>query len=100
MLLFGWLSYRVTKRRRAWVIPLMILLGIAAWVLVYLSGIHPTIAGVALGLIMADASGDVMALDATTGSVAWRTHVASSLVAGVGTDGTTSAVLTLLSRQP
>ncbi len=44
-------------------------------------------------LIMADASGDVMALDATTGSVAWRTHVASSLVAGVGTDGTTSAVV-------
>ena len=54
VLLFGWLSYRVTKRRRAWIIPLMILLGVATWVLVYQSGIHPTIAGVALGLIMAD----------------------------------------------
>ena len=52
ILLFGWLSYRV----RAWTVPVLVALGVLAWVLVYLSGIHPTIAGVALGLVMADAS--------------------------------------------
>ena len=50
--LFGWLSYRVARSR--WVVAALILLGVAAWVLVYLAGIHPTIAGVALGLAMAD----------------------------------------------
>ncbi len=50
--LFGWLSYRVARSR--WVLAALVVLGLAAWVLVYLSGIHPTIAGVALGLIMAD----------------------------------------------
>lgn len=55
VLIFGWLSYRLkAKKRAAWIIPLMIVLGLTAWVLVYLAGIHPTIAGVALGLIMAD----------------------------------------------
>ena len=54
--LFGWLSYLVGPGRRAWAIPAMVILGIAAWVLVYLSGIHPTIAGVALGLVMAGRS--------------------------------------------
>jgi len=52
--LFGWLSYRVARSR--WVVAALVVLGIAAWVLVYLSGIHPTIAGVALGLVMADGS--------------------------------------------
>jgi len=53
ILLFGWLSYRMARFGR-WLIPVLIVLGIAAWLLVYLSGIHPTIAGVALGLVMAD----------------------------------------------
>lgn len=46
---FGLLS-RV--KARWWTIPLMVVLGIGAWVLVALSGIHPTVAGVALGLVM------------------------------------------------
>lgn len=51
ILLFGWISYRV----RRWTVPVLIILGVAAWALVFLSGIHPTIAGVALGLVMAGA---------------------------------------------
>ncbi len=46
---FGLLSLRV---RGAWLVPVLIVLGLAAWVLVFLSGIHPTIAGVALGLAL------------------------------------------------
>jgi NhaA family Na+:H+ antiporter len=53
VLLFGWLSLRA---RSAPIIALLVVLGIAAWVLVHLSGIHATIAGVALGLIMAGSS--------------------------------------------
>lgn len=53
ILLFGWLSYRTARRRRL-LLAALILLGLVAWWLVYLSGIHPTIAGVALGLVMAD----------------------------------------------
>jgi len=49
VLLFGWLS----RRPRGWAIPALVVLGLLAWVLVYLSGIHPTVAGVALGLVMA-----------------------------------------------
>ncbi|MEP6478456.1 MAG: Na+/H+ antiporter NhaA [Rhodoglobus sp.] len=54
ILVFGWLSYRA--RRSGWVVVALIALGILAWALVYLSGIHPTVAGVALGLIMAGSS--------------------------------------------
>lgn len=57
VLLFGWVSYRSRGRQRAWAIPALIVLGIAAWVLVYHSGIHPTIAGVALGIVMAGGTG-------------------------------------------
>jgi NhaA family Na+:H+ antiporter len=53
ILIFGWLSRKV---RSNWVIAALVVLGIAAWVLVYLSGIHATIAGVSLGLIMASGS--------------------------------------------
>ena len=51
ILLFGWLSHRSGR----WRVPALIVLGLLAWALVLLSGIHPTIAGVALGLVMADA---------------------------------------------
>lgn len=54
ILVFGWLSYRA--RRSGWVVVALVVLGILAWALVYLSGIHPTVAGVALGLIMAGSS--------------------------------------------
>lgn len=53
ILLFGWLSRRV---KSAPIVAALIVLGIAAWVLVYLSGIHATVAGVALGLVMAGGS--------------------------------------------
>jgi NhaA family Na+:H+ antiporter len=43
--------------RRAWRVVVMVLLAIGTWLLVLVSGIHPTIAGVALGLAMAGTPG-------------------------------------------
>ena len=50
LVVFGLLS-RI--RQRWWTLALLVLLGIAAWLLVAWSGIHPTVAGVALGLVLA-----------------------------------------------
>jgi Na+:H+ antiporter, NhaA family len=58
VLVFGYLSYRIRVRNRFVIIPIMVVLGIATWVLVAISGIHPTIAGVALGLILATRRGE------------------------------------------
>jgi NhaA family Na+:H+ antiporter len=54
---FGLLSSRARRGVRIppWMMATLIALGVAAWVLVHLSGIHATIAGVALGLVMAPA---------------------------------------------
>ncbi|MCU1513096.1 MAG: Na+/H+ antiporter NhaA [Microbacteriaceae bacterium] len=53
LLVFGWLSRKV---RGPWVVAALIALGALTWLLVYLSGIHATVAGVALGLVMAGGS--------------------------------------------
>ena len=53
--LFGFLSSRLRGRAAPWIVAVLIVLGIAAWVLVHLLGIHSTMAGVALGLAMAPA---------------------------------------------
>ena len=49
---FAVLSRRLDTRARLFIAPALVVLAIATWVLVYESGVHPTIAGVALGLAM------------------------------------------------
>ena len=50
---FGILSRQLDSRARVPVAIALVALAIATWVLVYLSGVHATIAGVVLGLAMA-----------------------------------------------
>ncbi|WP_349897989.1 Na+/H+ antiporter NhaA [Parafrigoribacterium soli] len=52
ILVFGWLSRSVRRRGGAPLVVVLVLLAIAVWLLVHLSGIHATVAGVALGLSM------------------------------------------------
>ncbi|KAF2414446.1 Na+/H+ antiporter NhaA [Microbacterium sp. B35-04] len=50
---FGILSRQLDTRARIPIAVVLVLLAITTWVLVYLSGVHATIAGVVLGLAMA-----------------------------------------------
>jgi NhaA family Na+:H+ antiporter len=50
---FGLLSTRVRGRAAPFLVAALVVLGLAAWVLVHASGVHSTIAGVALGLALA-----------------------------------------------
>lgn len=50
---FGFLSYRLRTRGRVPIAIAMVALALLAWYLTLQAGIHPTIAGVALGLSMA-----------------------------------------------
>jgi NhaA family Na+:H+ antiporter len=51
--IFGVLSRQLDTRARVPIAIALVILAVATWVLVYLSGVHATIAGVALGLAMA-----------------------------------------------
>lgn len=68
--LFGWLSARRTMPAKLRVI-LLLVIGIATWVLVLNSGVHATIAGVALGLVFA------------TGPAGRTRHAVEPLVNGI-----------------
>lgn len=56
---FGWLAWAVAglivvvglRRFRVWYIPMYVIVGIFVWYATYRSGVHATIAGVALGLL-------------------------------------------------
>ncbi|MET2010004.1 Na+/H+ antiporter NhaA [Microbacterium chocolatum] len=53
VVVFGVLSRRLDSPARPFLIGVLVALGIVTWVLTYLSGVHATLAGVALGLAMA-----------------------------------------------
>ncbi len=53
VVLFGVLSRQLDTRARVPIAIALVVLAVATWVLVYESGVHATIAGVALGLAMA-----------------------------------------------
>lgn len=53
VVVFGFLSRRLDTRARIPIAVVLVILAIVTWVLVYESGVHATIAGVALGLAMA-----------------------------------------------
>jgi NhaA family Na+:H+ antiporter len=57
VVIFGVLSKFLGSRYRMLVIPLMIVVAAVSWALVYESGVHATIAGVALGIAMAHKPG-------------------------------------------
>lgn len=55
ILAFGWVSSRAPS---VWRTIALVAMAIGAWALVFISGIHPTIAGVALGLALASPRGE------------------------------------------
>jgi len=57
VIVFAVLSRAVSRRRASWIVPLMIVVALAAWAFVFASGVHATIAGVLLGLAVRQGEG-------------------------------------------